>query len=217
MPGSAESFPGESGSPAAGFASGKPLDTAPGCATLGLFLEDLAGDDDRYAGASDDELQGVICGWERAEAAMADGKHAAVAELIRRRPAGAGGAVGRALRERWAGRTEAASGPGAGRGSAGQRLGEGTAQGPGWTATWTRCALDLADRPGEMGGIGPVDPDPGANTQDRYQIRASADPGYLTHQRTGLLSPQGRSLVCVTSADSRHLCPAWSSAACAMP
>ncbi len=87
MPGSAESFPGDSGSRAAGFASGKPLDTAPGCAALGLFLEDLAGDDDRYAGASDDELQGVVCGWDRVEAAMAARKHAAAAELIRRRPA----------------------------------------------------------------------------------------------------------------------------------
>jgi hypothetical protein len=29
--------------------------------------------------------------------------------------------------------------------------------------------LDLADRPGEMGGIGPVEPDPGANTPDRYR------------------------------------------------
>ncbi|MFZ0188535.1 MAG: DUF222 domain-containing protein [Streptosporangiaceae bacterium] len=87
MPGSAESFPVESGSRAAGFASGRPLDTAPGCAALASFLEELAGDDDRYAGASDDELQGVICGWDRAEAAMAAGKHAATAELIRRRPA----------------------------------------------------------------------------------------------------------------------------------
>ena len=71
MPGSAESFPGDSGSRTAGFASGKPLDTAPGCAALGLFLDDLAGDDDRYAGASDDELQGVVCGWDRIEAAVA--------------------------------------------------------------------------------------------------------------------------------------------------
>ena len=47
MPGSAESFPGEYASPAAGFASGKPLDTAPGCATLASFLEDTARDDDR--------------------------------------------------------------------------------------------------------------------------------------------------------------------------
>ena len=27
----------------------------------------------------------------------------------------------------------------------------------------------LADRPGEQAGIGPIDPKPGANTQDRYQ------------------------------------------------
>jgi hypothetical protein len=68
MPGSGETFPGEYTSLAAGFASGKPLDVAPGSATLGSFLEDMAGEDDRYAGASDDELQGVICGWERDEA-----------------------------------------------------------------------------------------------------------------------------------------------------
>jgi hypothetical protein len=41
------------------------------------------GTGDRYAGASDDELAGAICGWDRAEAAMAAGKHAAVAELMR--------------------------------------------------------------------------------------------------------------------------------------
>ena len=87
MPGSAGSFPGDSGSQAAGFASGKPLDVAPGCATLGSFLEDLAGEDDRYAGASDDELQGMICGWERVEANACARKHAAIAEVIRRRPA----------------------------------------------------------------------------------------------------------------------------------
>jgi Domain of unknown function (DUF222) len=86
MPGSAESLPGEYASPAAGFAAGQPLDAAPGCATLGLSAEDAAGDDDRYAGASDDELLGVICARDRAEAAMAAGKYAAVAEFIRRRP-----------------------------------------------------------------------------------------------------------------------------------
>ena len=68
MPGSAQSFPGEHASPAAGFATGKPLDTAPGCATLASFLEDIAGEDDRYRGASDDELHGVVCGWDRVEA-----------------------------------------------------------------------------------------------------------------------------------------------------
>jgi hypothetical protein len=84
MPGSAQSFPGEYASPAAGFASGKPLDTAPGCAVLGSFLEQVAGEDDRYAGASDDELLGVISGWDRVEANACARKHAAAAELIRR-------------------------------------------------------------------------------------------------------------------------------------
>jgi hypothetical protein len=87
MPGSAQSFPGEYSSPAAGFASGKPLDVAPGCATLASFLEDIAGEDDCCPGASDDELLGVICGWDRVEAHATARKHAAVAELIRRRPA----------------------------------------------------------------------------------------------------------------------------------
>ena len=36
MPGSARTYPGEYTSRASGFASGKPLDTAPGCVTLGL-------------------------------------------------------------------------------------------------------------------------------------------------------------------------------------
>jgi hypothetical protein len=83
MPGSAESFPSGQASPAAGFAAGQPLDTAPGCAALGSFLEDAAGGDDRYAGASDDELLGVIGGWDRVEANASAGKHAAVAEFIR--------------------------------------------------------------------------------------------------------------------------------------
>jgi hypothetical protein len=86
MPGSAQAFPGVSASPAAGFASGMPLDAAPGCATLASFLEDTAGDD-RYVGATDDELLGVICAWDRTEANASAGKHAAIAEFIRRRPA----------------------------------------------------------------------------------------------------------------------------------
>ena len=96
MPGSAESFPGVYASRASGFASGKPLDTAPGCLTLGQFAEVAAGDDDRYPGASDDELAGAICAWDRVEAYAGSRKHAAVAELIRRRPApgAAGGGRG---------------------------------------------------------------------------------------------------------------------------
>ncbi len=87
MPGSAQSFPGVYASRSSGFASGKPLDTAPGCLVLGQFAEAAAGDDDRYPGASDDELGGVICAWDRVEAYASARKHAATAELIRRRPA----------------------------------------------------------------------------------------------------------------------------------
>ena len=50
-----------------------------------------------------------------------------------------------------------------------------------------------ADRPGEIPGIGPVDPKPGANTSNRYQNGASAEPGTRPHQRTGPLPPHGRS------------------------
>jgi hypothetical protein len=84
MPGSAEIFPGVYASRASGFASGMPLDTAPGCLVLGQFAEEAAGDDDRYPGASDDELQGAIAGWDRVEAHAGSRKHAAVAELTGR-------------------------------------------------------------------------------------------------------------------------------------
>ena len=83
MPGSAQSVPGVYASRASGFASGKPLDTAPGCLVLGQFAEVAAGEDDRYPGAGDDELAGVICAWDRVEAYASSRKHAAVAELIR--------------------------------------------------------------------------------------------------------------------------------------
>ena len=46
-----------------------------------------AGPDDRYPGAADDEIVGVICAWARVEAHAAARKLAAIAELIRRRPA----------------------------------------------------------------------------------------------------------------------------------
>ncbi|HLK72940.1 MAG TPA: DUF222 domain-containing protein [Streptosporangiaceae bacterium] len=86
MPGSVESFPGVYASRSSGFASGKPLDNAPGCLVLGQFAEEAAGEDDRYPGASDDELAGAVAAWDRVEAYASSRKHAAVAELIRRRP-----------------------------------------------------------------------------------------------------------------------------------
>ena len=63
------------------------LDTAPGGVELALFAADAAGPGDRYPGASDDELVGAICAWDRVEAHVAARKHAAIAEFIRRRPA----------------------------------------------------------------------------------------------------------------------------------
>ncbi|MGH3258296.1 MAG: hypothetical protein ACRDOU_23375, partial [Streptosporangiaceae bacterium] len=87
QPGSAASFPGEHASPAAAFGSGFALDTAPGCAVLAEFADAVAGPGDRYPGATDDEIVGVICAWARTEAHAAARKLAAIAELIRRRPA----------------------------------------------------------------------------------------------------------------------------------
>ena len=87
QPGSAEQFPGQYPGPAGAFATGMILDAAPGGVELALFAADAAGPGDRYPGASDDELVGAICAWDRAEAHMAARKHAAIAEFIRRRPA----------------------------------------------------------------------------------------------------------------------------------
>ena len=51
------------------------------------FADDAAGPDDTYPGATDDELIGAICAWDRVQSHAAARKHAAVAEFIRRRPA----------------------------------------------------------------------------------------------------------------------------------
>jgi hypothetical protein len=64
-----------------------PLDTAPGSLELARFAEDAAGEDDRYPGASDDELAGVIAAWARIKAYASSREHAAVAGFLRRRPA----------------------------------------------------------------------------------------------------------------------------------
>jgi hypothetical protein len=45
---------------------------------LAQFAGDAAGDDDRYDGATDDELLGAICAWDRVEAYIAARKHGAV-------------------------------------------------------------------------------------------------------------------------------------------
>jgi hypothetical protein len=86
LAGSAERVPGVWSGPAGGFGSGECLDTAPGSAVLHGFVE-KAVDSGRLAEASDDEVVGLITAADRAEASACALKHAAVAELLRRRPA----------------------------------------------------------------------------------------------------------------------------------
>jgi hypothetical protein len=83
QPGSARRFAGKSSSRAVAFGTGLALDVMPGCIGLAAFADEAAGDDDAYAGASDDELIGLLCAWDRLEAHMAARKFAAMAELIR--------------------------------------------------------------------------------------------------------------------------------------
>src|SRR5271167_498130 len=83
QPGSARRFPRESSSRAAAFGSGLALDVMPGRPDLAMLADAAAGDDDRYEGASDDELIGVLSAWDRVEAHACARKLAAVAELIR--------------------------------------------------------------------------------------------------------------------------------------
>jgi hypothetical protein len=77
--------PGEWAGAASGFAAGNPLDALPGGMSLAFFAGNAAGDDERYAGVSDNELDGVIAAWGRVEAYACARQHAAVAEFIRRR------------------------------------------------------------------------------------------------------------------------------------
>ena len=60
---------------------------APGGSALLGFAERVADDQGRLGAATDDEIIGLICALDRAEASACSLKHAAVAELIRRRPA----------------------------------------------------------------------------------------------------------------------------------
>jgi hypothetical protein len=80
QPGSARVFPGESASPAAGFAPGMPLDTLPGGAQLAVAADAAGG----FAGVSEAELVGLVCAWDRVEGHAAGRKLAVVAELARR-------------------------------------------------------------------------------------------------------------------------------------
>src|SRR6266700_4691375 len=71
---------------AAGFAKGGLADGLPGGCELAFLADAAAGDEDRYPGATDGELDGRIAAWDRVEAHAAARKHLAIAEFIRRRP-----------------------------------------------------------------------------------------------------------------------------------
>jgi hypothetical protein len=86
QPGSAGLRAGESSSQAAAFGTGQCLDVMPACPDLALLADAAAGPDDSYAGASDDELIGVLCAWDRIESHTHARKLAAITELRRRRP-----------------------------------------------------------------------------------------------------------------------------------
>jgi Domain of unknown function (DUF222) len=86
QPGSARPLARESSSAAAAFGTGMMLDVMPACPDLAVLADRAAGDGDSYQGASDDELIGVLCAWDRLEAHMAARKLAAISELARRRP-----------------------------------------------------------------------------------------------------------------------------------
>src|SRR5215468_9400995 len=69
----------------AAFAQGGPGDTCPPGAALAVTLEELSGPDWRCAGATDDELAGLLGRWQAAESWAAAGKLGVLRELIRRR------------------------------------------------------------------------------------------------------------------------------------
>src|SRR6266568_1259530 len=87
--GSSRTFPGESGSRAAGFGTGMAWDVTPGCAQLAVAADaavDGGGPADSLSGVADHELVGLVCAFDRAEAHMAARKLVAIAELFRRNP-----------------------------------------------------------------------------------------------------------------------------------
>ena len=66
---------------AGGFASGGPLDTAAPDVAVAAFAEEVTGPGGRCAGATDDELIGVLAAWQRQENRAAARRLAVVAEL----------------------------------------------------------------------------------------------------------------------------------------
>src|SRR5580698_7817575 len=80
-------MPGEYANPAGALAEGGVLDTAVPCGALALFLEDAAGADGLYAGASDDQVMGAVAAWDRMRSYATARMYDAVAAFIGHRPA----------------------------------------------------------------------------------------------------------------------------------
>src|SRR6185437_11416019 len=78
--------PGERVAWSAGFAKSGIADELPGGSSLAFLADAAAGDEDRYPGATDAELDGVIAAWDRVESHASARKHLAIAEFIRRSP-----------------------------------------------------------------------------------------------------------------------------------
>jgi hypothetical protein len=186
QPGSAVRRPGEYLSRAAGFGAGMVFDTMPGCGALAGFSAEAAGEDDRYAGASDDEVAGAIAAWDRVEAWAAARKHARVERWAE--DSGNAALAGRELPPDevfaadqritwWAGELRKAGLEGGmdeiraralldlllGRDSRPGRDGAAASAGSGFAARVNltvalATVTGRADRPGEIPGIGPVDP-----------------------------------------------------------
>jgi hypothetical protein len=69
------------------FAQGGVLDTATPCAALACVLDEVSGPARKAAGTTDDELIGLLSGWDGIEAWAASAKLGIIRALIRRRPA----------------------------------------------------------------------------------------------------------------------------------
>jgi hypothetical protein len=82
QPGSARRIGGASPGPGGSFATGHPLNLAPGGAALHGLAEYAAGEDDRFPGTTDDELTGLLCALDRAGRLTPGGLSAAITRAV---------------------------------------------------------------------------------------------------------------------------------------
>ena len=82
-----DAVPGQQGRAGSGFTSGHAFDTSRPGPSLAGALDAVTGAADGYKNLDDDELIGVLAGWQKTEAWAAAGRLAAIAEMAARRPA----------------------------------------------------------------------------------------------------------------------------------